>query len=383
MRTPQTMTNYNCDFSTSSFTESGAYYKLLGFLEDINHDIIVRKICRKNDNVHALLERVERIINETQLEEGSFRFANGAAVKVYKNIEKIDFSKYFKLEKKYLIMLKNYFINSFGNKSRLDYGTGHEITFLAFLYVLKETSILRDSQIKLLFKKYFQIVRLFIYKFNIEPAGSNGMFAVDDYSFLPFLFGSAENFHSRVKLEQILDVLEERDCFNGDQDDLTKSISESGERVYENNEENTVKNNEKEPPSSKLNDQRDSEKTDDSLRSDLDQSLHSDLNATQSESGLGLNADGVSSVNSESTIGDHKEIVDPFNGLYAEAIQFCIKHKCKLVSRPFSKHSPILYSLRHLSWSQINEKMLEEVINKVLDRFVVMQHFIFCEVLPK
>lgn len=407
-----TMTNFNCDFSTSSFTESGAYYKLLGFLEDINHHIIVRKKCKKNEKMINLLEHIDQIINGTKLEKGSFRFANGAAVKVHEKIEKIDLSKYFEAEKKYLVMLRNYLINSFGNKSRLDYGTGHEINFLAFLYILKHISILHDNQIKFLFKKYFQIIRQFIYKFNIEPAGSNGMFAVDDYSFLPFLFGSAENFHSQVTLDEILVHLDEIDNLDDKQGiskkSKIKSVEKSGklddppansdyvDNFQKNQPNNSNKIRNLDCPQTALAQM----KPDPSQRGGIPEdstglkqlsihidphnvSSHRDSETQNNNSAPTNSVTLASNVHSDTNLDESKENVNPLDGIYAEAIQFFSKHKCKLVSLPFSKHSPTLYSLRQLSWSQINEKMLEEVINKVLDRFVVMQHFIFCEVLPK
>ena len=37
--------------------------------------------------------------------------------------------------------LASYFADSFGNATRIDYGTGHETTFVALLYCLVRTSL--------------------------------------------------------------------------------------------------------------------------------------------------------------------------------------------------------------------------------------------------
>lgn len=50
---------------------------------------------------------------------------------------------------------------------------------------------------------YFRIVRNLIRKFNIEPAGSHGIWGLDDYQFLPFLLGSSELHNSVCVLDNL------------------------------------------------------------------------------------------------------------------------------------------------------------------------------------
>lgn len=140
--------------------------------------------------------------------------------------------------------LFHYISESFGNRMRIDYGTGHELYFIIFTMglvniietqsgdfgstseqILKTTSTSRLASfvkehgwdIHALFShKYLRLCRRIQTKFRLEPAGSRGVYNMDDFQFLPFLFGAAQL--SGVKYIQTTDFYlpEQVDMFKND-----------------------------------------------------------------------------------------------------------------------------------------------------------------------
>ena len=92
--------------------------------------------------------------------------------------------------------LKAYLLGSFGSAQRLDYGTGHELSFLAFLGCLWKLNAFADGEersiVMGIIQPYLELIRKLIMTYTLEPAGSHGVWGLDDHSFIPYIFGSAQ-----------------------------------------------------------------------------------------------------------------------------------------------------------------------------------------------
>src|SRR5690606_38519078 len=75
-------------------------------------------------------------------------------------------------------------------------GTGHELNFICFLSVLRDAAEIDESDFCSValgvFSHYFQLVRTLQKRYLLEPAGSRGCWGLDDYQFIPYLFGAAQ-----------------------------------------------------------------------------------------------------------------------------------------------------------------------------------------------
>lgn len=123
-----------------------------------------------------------------------------------------------------------YLCDSFGNATRIDYGTGHETNFILFLMVCtrmprpcEEAAVATDAEAPeastemclekedysalavRVFPQYLRVCRKLQQLYMLEPAGSHGVWSLDDYQMLPFLFGSAQlSGHSSIRPGDVL-----------------------------------------------------------------------------------------------------------------------------------------------------------------------------------
>ncbi|KAK9356371.1 hypothetical protein V1523DRAFT_358474 [Lipomyces doorenjongii] len=189
------------------FQESETYNALVQFILDLREAATGRPNsfgCVESETTKSILSLLDEIQNLTILHPAvpndKSRFGNPAFREFYDDLESQLpdlFRRYFSdVQEDNLIDLQSYLVESFGNRTRIDYGSGHELNFICFLLCLSRLNILQPSDFPAIvlrvFNKYIALMRVVQSQYWLEPAGSHGVWGLDDYHFLPFLFGAAQ-----------------------------------------------------------------------------------------------------------------------------------------------------------------------------------------------
>ncbi|GAM89349.1 hypothetical protein ANO11243_073860 [Dothideomycetidae sp. 11243] len=163
--------------------------------------------------IKVLIQTLDTILRETPPESGPRRFGNVAFRTWYAKVQDrlptllqqalpedvwrhVERDQQDTLKKE----LGEYLLGSLGSAERLDYGTGHELSFLAFLigvwklngFAPCEAGEEERGIVVGVIEPYLVLIRNLIKTYTLEPAGSHGVWGLDDHSFVPFIFGSAQ-----------------------------------------------------------------------------------------------------------------------------------------------------------------------------------------------
>lgn len=222
-KVPTKHINEGVDLST--FLVSQGYQDILTFLSQLNKSMFPEKLSTETksskpgkscsqtvDGIAELLRELDLLIAEAPPDPGPRRFGNKSFRKWFELTE----TRASELLEQHLpkqvtsfehtdtvdaiAELEPYLLGSFGSAQRLDYGTGHELSFLAFLAGVwklggfteqTQHDVERDIVLGAV-QPYLALIRKLILTYNLEPAGTHGVWGLDDHSFVPYIFGSAQ-----------------------------------------------------------------------------------------------------------------------------------------------------------------------------------------------
>ncbi|KAJ7638172.1 Phosphotyrosyl phosphatase activator [Roridomyces roridus] len=174
----------------------------IGALNDSAVGVKLSSECTQSDGVTAVLSILDSVEATARaippVENAASRFGNPAFRTFYDRISELSPSLHetLPIPPEARAEVGTYFVESWGNRTRIDYGSGMELNFLCWLLCLERLGVFQESDHTALvirvFWRYIGIMRILQSTYWLEPAGSHGVWGLDDYHFLPFLFGAAQ-----------------------------------------------------------------------------------------------------------------------------------------------------------------------------------------------
>lgn len=203
-----------------NWTNSETHRDILRFLNTICQAVQGKRltetlpISEPLQRICDALEALERLAIETPPIDQPQRFGNSAYRSWHKKMTEATDDLLAKVLPAHLqaalVELRVYFMDSFGNQTRIDYGTGHELNFVMFLICLFKLDVLKSQDEPAVglrvFDLYLNFCRKLQVTYRMEPAGSHGVWSLDDYQFIPFIWGSAQlSSHAPIEPAQFVE----------------------------------------------------------------------------------------------------------------------------------------------------------------------------------
>lgn len=149
--------------------------------------------------VIALLRTLDTWTSEIELSARPQRFGNTAfrdwGARLESRVDALHEALLPESLRAFVPELRAYLLGGFGSFARLDYGTGHEMSFVAWLAMLYRLGFFGERVEDLaleVFPAYLRVVWHVQDRYALEPAGSHGAWGLDDYHFVPYIIGAAQ-----------------------------------------------------------------------------------------------------------------------------------------------------------------------------------------------
>ncbi|OJT05937.1 Serine/threonine-protein phosphatase 2A activator 2 [Trametes pubescens] len=189
-----------------AFQQSKTHETIVGYINALNAAVVGVKLtdeCAVSPGVQAVLDILERVAETARgippVDNKASRFGNPAFRTFYDKISEIAPELHRTipgLPEDAIPEVSAYFDESWGNRTRIDYGSGMELNFLCWMICLDKMGVFQESDraalVTKVFWRYIEVMRVLQSTYWLEPAGSHGVWGLDDYHFLPFLWGAAQ-----------------------------------------------------------------------------------------------------------------------------------------------------------------------------------------------
>merc|ERR1711939_146323 len=189
-----------------AFLHSDTHADIVSFVQQLSDASVGVKLTDQLElspsieQIVDVLEQVQAVADETPpVDNGNSRFGNPAFRTFYDKVvaRAQDWHRQIPaVPQERITELAVYFCEAWGNRERVDYGSGMELNFISWLLALRKLGVLTEADNKAIvmriFWKYMLICRWLQKTYWLEPAGSHGAQGLDDYHFAVFIFGSAQ-----------------------------------------------------------------------------------------------------------------------------------------------------------------------------------------------